>query len=150
MIIEFYPGKKNYFSHTRAPSPPPAAPPPVSDTIALPSNQLQPRDIKDSVAKQVSLQEWGRRDGIIRMLAQKCSFGVGQVVYPRNKEGLELYGTCKILGVCQTYHDFVDRDWPADDVPLIVHAESMVRKNGPNYVRFNCTPAYLSEKNLHQ
>ena len=146
LIIEFYPGKKSIFPSIKAPP----VPPPTSSVIALPSNQSDPRDIKDSVAKKVTFAEWERRNAIIKRIAKECSFVVGQVLYPRNKEGLDLYGTCKVLGVCKTYHDFSEMEWPNDDVPLIIHAESMTRKTGNGYVRFNCTPAYLSEKNIHQ
>lgn len=140
LIIEYFPGKKTIFS-----KPPAPAPIPPTNIGVIPDR----RNIADSLVKKIPLIEWERRNEIIKKLSKDCSFIVGQILYPRNKEGLDLYGTCKVLGVCKTYHDFGDMEWPSDDIPLIIHAESMTRKNATGFVRFNCTPAYLTDKNTH-
>jgi hypothetical protein len=51
----------------------------------------------------------------------KCTFRVGDTVFPTDPKDLEEYGGCIVTGVCRHYHDYGTVDW--NEPPLILSVQ---------------------------
>ena len=80
-----------------------------------------------------------RRDRIVREAFEKCKWKVGDFVMPYNETARREWGTkCRVVGIAKNLIDYGEKDWPADDTPLII----LAKIEGTNK-SFFCTPAYL-------
>ena len=95
-----------------------------------PSKQYQPyRSVPTGKTKYLDINEWKRRDGIIKGLAGRCPLHVGDRVRPMNDKEFEEKGWFRVTGICRTWDEFCGStkdetqvEWPANDQPMIVHA----------------------------
>ena len=140
MIIQFFPNpnnKKSFYSkHVQ---------PVVDNVLALPvPNQYtySQNEIVNAGKKNISVQEFCRRDRIVKAEHQACPYFTGDTVYPHSKELYERFGQCKVIGICKTYADFGDVEWPKNDLAFIVQVQPL--KSGQQ--RINATVGYFSIK----
>ena len=62
-----------------------------------------------------------RRDKLIKELAKKCGFFIGQIVVPASDQDDPLYGDCTVMGIAKTYTEYgKDVEWPKNDNPMIL------------------------------
>ena len=102
MIIEFYPSVKVKHKAT--------------------TNYPTAHEVAQSIAKNITISEFQRRDAIIRAAYLACPYSKFDLVWPHNIEQFEKYGQCRIVGVCEKYADINDNTWPKNDFPYIVLA----------------------------
>jgi len=97
-------------------------------------------------ARNISPEEYVRRDKVVKELATACPFQTGDTAYPHDKKGYEEYGVCVVIGICRSYKDFnVDEEWPKNDNPYILSFAPM--NDRKNIVM--CTSNYLTKRNTH-
>lgn len=78
--------------------------------------------------KNISVEEFKRRDVIVRDMANKCAYMRGDTVYPYSLKEYEDKGKCFVKGLYRTYAEMEnDSEWPANDMPFIVTAHPMMR-----------------------
>ena len=112
-----------------------------------------PHDAVLSVAERnraahlnITLEEYKRRDILVRKSALETMFQTGDTAYPIRREDYEKYGACMINFVGRKYLDLGPLDaWPKHDNPMIITFTPLKDKNK----RINCTPNYLSKTNIH-
>ncbi len=98
------------------PSPPP--PSPVSSPISS-SYSLSAREQVHATKLKITLDEYRRRDNMVREAAKNCPFKAGDVLAPRMEESHRRYGMCRILHVVDSYYEYSsDSAW--DNVVRIV------------------------------
>jgi hypothetical protein len=133
MIIETYPS-------LRTPAPVPVTT--QKKGIRYPSASDRSRAMQFNV----SPEEFVRRDDIVRQMFLDCKFSVNDVCEPVTSTSKEMYGKCIIKKIFRSYHDFPTAqamDWPSDDRPLIVTAETEKKPDGTELIL--CTPKYLQK-----
>lgn len=85
------------------------------------------RDRARAATYGITIEEFMRRDAIVRDLFLKCNWKPGDVLWPYNEENRRRYGRCTLRGVYKSYHDFHVEEakrWPKDDIPLICTVET--------------------------
>src|SRR5687768_632125 len=94
----------------------------------LPPN-LEKRDILRATKMKISLDEYARRDKMVRDAFKACPFSVNEVVIPRTEENNRLYGECRIIGITHNYFEYggLDDEW--DDIPRILTFECINPRN---------------------
>lgn len=90
--------------------------------------------------KNISVEEYKRRDAIVKAEAQKVAYMKGDLVYPYRKKLYADKGMVKVLGIYRSYSDFETSDWPKDDHAFIITGQWV---DNPNESLF-CTGGYLS------
>ena len=104
MIIEFYPN--------------PNKPKPFALVPATtgPSGYLE----HQATQRGISVDEFLRRDNLVREAAQHINYYVGATVYPHTKKEYDSKGKCRILSIARTYKDLgKDYEWE-DKKPLFI------------------------------
>lgn len=88
------------------------------------------------------VDEFKRRDSIIKDLVKTCPYRVGDVVQPASKHGSDKYGTNNTVTRMVTAYSQMGgtEEWPENNNPLIVEARD---EDG---VLFWCTTNYLKVK----
>lgn len=86
--------------------------------------------IAQAAMKKITPEEWQRRDNIIRVEANSVTYTKNASVYPHTWANFVKYGQCKIIGITDTYKDFTELEWPANDVPYVIVARSFVKDMG--------------------
>lgn len=86
-------------------------------------------------------KEAARRDALIKDLANKLEYKVGDICMPYTKAHQDEYGECRIEKICDSYAKFGKSEWPESDMPMITHAFSI--KNNSHFI---CTPHFLVPK----
>jgi hypothetical protein len=95
-------------------------------------------------ARNISVEEYVRRDKIVQKLATECPYQTGDTAYPSFKKDYMLYGAVLIVGVTRSYKDFShDHDWPKNDNPMIVTFAPLNDRKQHIF----CTTNYLVKKN---
>lgn len=103
---------------------------------------------EEAQAKEIgiSVQEFIRRDALIKQLATEFPMQAGDSAFPVNRKDYELYGPCLIFGVCRSYKEFGFKSkWPKNDNPMIVTFHPIKLKGQHIW----CTTNYLTKKNPH-
>lgn len=73
--------------------------------------------------RNITAEEFKRRDAIVRAEYDKAFYRKGDVVYPHTWEEYQKRGKCVIDGLYSSYSQFEDDDvWPKSDLPMIVNA----------------------------
>lgn len=103
-------------------------------------------DYKNAKEAGVSVQEFVRRDSLIKQLATEFPIQTGDTAFPTIKKDYEQYGPCMVFGICRSYKDFGFKSkWPKNDNPMIV-TFAPVKLKGQHIW---CTTNYLTKKNPH-
>ena len=92
-----------------------------------------------------SVEEYTRREEIIKKLASDCGFQHGDTAYPKDAADYEQFGVVMIVGVVRSYKDMENDHIWADDHPMIL---SFRPRNDTTCV-MNCTTGYLTKTNQH-
>lgn len=103
------------------------------------------RDQAAADARGITLQEYLRRDAIVRDLAKQVEVSVYNTGYPKAKREYDSLGEVLVTGICKTYADFSKTDEWKDDNPMIVSFYPLKNKS-KNYF---CTATYLVKENPH-
>jgi hypothetical protein len=130
MIIEFYPNPNK-----PAPS--------VYVVPALGPTAGYGKHYDEYYAKKrgVTVEEFIRRDNIVRDKAKEITYHINASRYPFKWEEYEKKGKCRILRIDKTYAEY-DHDWPEDgDGPLFL-VEAMSEKN--HFQVFRATPGFFT------
>lgn len=127
MIVEHYPSKKK-------------------KVVAYTNFNHQPTDFETTEAKKkgVTLEEYKRRNDIVRKMWNDCPYRPGAKLWPSNPDKAAIYGEVNVTMICYSYSQMDNDKWPENDNPLIVHATANM--NGHKY-NFFCTTNFLQEKN---
>jgi hypothetical protein len=75
--------------------------------------------------KGLTLEEFRRRDAIVREEARLVTYFKGDVMYPFSHKEYVEKGKCRIQGIYRTYGEMESDEWPAHDKPYIVTAHRM-------------------------
>lgn len=88
----------------------------------------------------ISIEEWKRRDVVVRDLYTKCKFKWGDSFYPPTLQEYNEHGKCIIKNIVPHYMAMDKDEWPDNDFPSIITAHPMAPEHR-NYV-FICTINY--------
>lgn len=125
MIIEFYPNPNKKIYH----------PPVVSSS---PTGYMEMQANKMGV----SVTEYIRRDDIVRKEANRCTYQVGDEVYPFTIKAYEEKGKCRIISIARRYADLgKDYVWEEGKPIFIVGAKA--EKN--DFATFLATPGFFQK-----
>lgn len=116
--------------------------------VKVPSTPLSiytPMEIAQAQLKKISPEEWRKRNAIIVEEAHNFFAKVGDTVYPSEKTDYEKFGAFIVIGICHSYKDFGDTEWPKSDNPLIVQ----IRQIDGKKTVLNATPSWLIKRNVH-
>ena len=72
--------------------------------------------------KNLTVEEYRRRDEIVRTEYAKCRYFTGSVVWPYTLNLCNKKGQYRIQGIYKAYHEYDTSEWPKDDSPFIVTA----------------------------
>ena len=126
MIIEFYP---NPNAKKKVPYSPPAVvigSPPTTPSSYTTGVGIHPNLYEFWARKKnLTVEEFVRRDKIVREMYKKVTYKKGDTVYPYIKSEYEKRGRCYIKGVYKTYAE-MEGEWPGNDIPFIVTAHPML------------------------
>ena len=124
MITESYFAKKPANNHI----PPPllvtrTSNPPASSPNTGNSYGLTIKEIAQAARLKISLEEYHKRDKVVKEAFKNCPFREGEVLEPRTEVNMKEYGPCRIVGVAKDYFEYggVDSDW--DNIPRILTFE---------------------------
>lgn len=132
MIIEFYPNPNK---------PAPVVSPHV---VPLGPSAGYGKHYDEYYAKKrgCTVEEFIRRDNIIRAKAKEIKYFLNASRYPFKWEEYEKKGKCRILRIDKNYAEY-DQDWPENgDGPLYL-VEAMSEKN--KFQVFRATPGFFVE-----
>lgn len=88
----------------------------------------------------ITVEEWKRRDNVVRQMYQRFMYAIGEKFYPPTVKEYEDYGECIVQAVVDNYSNMDREDWPKNDNPLIVLA-STTNANATDK-QFYCTTNY--------
>ncbi len=124
MLIEFYPNptkkKDNWWKKELTPNLPSTTVVPSGVTGSYSEYQQQ-----QAKAKGIEVAEWARRDSIVIEQAAHAEYNKGDIVYPAMLSKFAEYGACRVIGICSSYADMHDRDWPENDLPMVTLASPL-------------------------
>lgn len=93
-----------------------------------------------STQRGISVEEFIRRDGLVRTEALKANYNVGESLFPHSKKEFDRLGKCQILAIHRRYVDLgKDYKWE-DDLPLFVVS---ARAAKTNYSTFLATAGFF-------
>lgn len=73
--------------------------------------------------KNITVEEYKRRDDIVRTEYAKCRYFVGGLVWPYSHALCEKMGQYRIRGIYKAYHEFETNEWDKSDNAYCVTAE---------------------------
>ena len=104
------------------------------------------QETAQAAMRGIEVEEYVRRDNIVKALAAECPFRGGDTAYPCQAKGYAKYGAVMVVGVCETYKDFAnDATWPKDDNPMIITFMPLNDRT----THIFCTSNYLQKTNTH-
>jgi hypothetical protein len=103
------------------------------------------RDVALAKARGISVEEFVRRDNIVKELAKAVEVELYGHGFPKNKKEYDSVGEVIVTGICKTYADFSRSEEWKDDNPMIVSFYPVKNKNKSYF----CTANYLTKENLH-
>jgi hypothetical protein len=87
------------------------------------------RDVPKNKTKYLDIEEYRRRDKIIKDHYNRCIVKVGDRVRPMDDKTFKDNGWYKVMGIDKNWDDYCGNEvdetqvkWPSNDVPMIVHA----------------------------
>jgi hypothetical protein len=105
----------------------PSWPPFKSSQQTYPAMPL--RDVPKNKTKYLDIEEFRRRDGIIKNHYTRCLLKVGDRVRPMDDKTFKEHGWYKVMGIDKDWDAYCGNEvdetavkWPQNDVPMIVHA----------------------------
>lgn len=105
-----------------------------------------PFELHQASQRNITVEEYRRRDRIVKDEAGKANILVGERCYPVTKKDYEKYGALVVLGVCRLYSDFaIDDEWPKNDNPFIYTLAPMEDRTKS----FFCTRNWVTKNNNH-
>lgn len=93
-------------------------------------SNFSPYELHQATRKNITPLEWVRRQKIVREAAASAPYKAGDLVYPFTKSKFEEHGQCRVIGICGSYADFGDNEWPTSDFPFIVLARPLSGDQG--------------------
>jgi hypothetical protein len=104
-------------------------------------------DSYHATKRGVSLQEFKRRDAIVRELAAECKVKVGDTCFPIKAADYELYGAFIVSSLATSYMDMgANETWPdKGDNPLILSIRPLKTRGSVMF----CTTNWVVAKNPH-
>lgn len=72
--------------------------------------------------KGITVEEFQRRDAIVRAEYAACKYKKNDIVYPFSKSQLEKKGMIKVVGIYKSYDEYEDTTWNSADNAYIVTA----------------------------
>jgi hypothetical protein len=103
------------------------------------------RDVALATARGISVEEFRRRDQVVKALAATVEVQLYGHGFPRNKAEYNKIGEVVVTGITRSYADFARNEEWKDDNPMIVSFYALKDKS-KNYF---CTASYLVKENLH-
>lgn len=104
------------------------------------------RDVALAKSRGISVQEFVRRDAIVKECAKTVEVDLYGHAFPKSKKEYDALGEVIVTGICQTYADFSrNEEWPKNDNPMIVSFYAVKDRSKS----FFCTANYLTKENLH-
>lgn len=100
---------------------------------------FSPFQLHQASLKGITPLEWCRRDKLIKDAAATATYSKGSLVYPYSKEKYAEHGQCRVIGICGSYADFADDEWPKSDFPFIV----LVQPLKPGQGTINATVGFF-------
>lgn len=114
--------------------------------VYTPTKWHSARDVALARARGISVEEFTRRDEIVKELAKTVEVSLYGHGFPKAKKEFDTLGEVVVTGICRTYADFSKAEgWPDNDNPMIVSFYALKDKS-KNYF---CTANYLVKENLH-
>ncbi|MDE3022289.1 MAG: hypothetical protein KGI54_10550 [Pseudomonadota bacterium] len=105
-----------------------------------------PSDIWESNKRKITLEEYRRRDTIVRKYASECKLKVGDTCYPVELSDYVEHGAMLITSIVQHYKDFgFSEEWPDNDNPFLISLKSLTNKGAVMF----CTTNWVVAKNPH-
>lgn len=93
----------------------------------------------------INVNEWYRRDAIIRELYKNCPYAIGDVCIPVDPKGIVKYGEVKVQEIMKSYMEVQKGDeWPKNDNPFVVTAVPLNKETHGTSI-FLCTTNYLQK-----
>lgn len=145
MIIEHYPALKPKKKWTYEPPAKTGAGLPATidtkkivDAIITEPNEFY---VKQAAKQKCTVEEWLRRDNIVRDMYKKCTYKPGDKMWPNTLAKCAQYGEVVVDNICYTYAQMEEDSWPknGEDNPLIVLAHTQDERN----YCFFCTVNFL-------
>lgn len=131
MIEKFYPSKRRTAPVLYMPQKPTTYAPKYS-----------PDEIKQSLLRKITPEEYVRREQLINKLASECAVMTGDTAFPSVKNGYDEYGGVMVIGVARSYKDLgPDHVWKNDN-PMIVTFTPINNRSKHVF----CTANYLVKK----
>lgn len=96
--------------------------------------------------RKITVEEYVRRDKIIRNEWNACPFKIGDTVYPKSQKDYIDYGPVEITAMLQSYKDTsIEDEWPKNDNPFILTIKPL---KGDQSLVF-CTANWVVKTNPH-
>ena len=90
--------------------------------------------------RKISVEEYRRRDDVIRELTNSIKLQIGDTAYPHDEKGLAKYGQCIVVGISRSYKEFLPtEEWRKGDNPYVMSFKPSSEKNSI----IMCTANYL-------
>ena len=88
------------------------------------------RDTALAKARGISVEEFKRRDDIVKEAAKTVEVDLYGHGFPRNKKEYDSVGEVVVTGICKTYADFSRTEkWSDNDNPMIVSFYALNNKS---------------------
>ena len=146
MIVETFPTKKPtavlpYYQQQTWPKGGNGQPPFIPTHTKMYGQWIE----RKAESRGITVDEYIRRDKLIREQVDACPLGINQIAYPIRKSEYEKYGALKIRHFILKLDDLPPTEkWPTSDRPMIISCE-MVSTGEV----VTCTTNYLTSTNLH-
>ena len=132
MITQFYPNpnKKKFW---------PVTPIKTSTVTGARSSELIFEEFQ-AKRRGIDLDEYRRRDALIRNAVKDIKYKVGDLVFPYTVEEYEKKGKCRILHIATNY-SMLEKDykWIEGQMPFLVQAQASTTE----YSTFLATPGFF-------
>jgi len=71
----------------------------------------------------ITLAEYNRRVGIVKVASEDCPWKVGDLAYPYDKPSYEEHGSLRVIGIVSHYDNYGDVEWNEHPYILAVRPE---------------------------
>lgn len=105
--------------------PPTTLPPPTPPRLVMGMSNSTLSNAARASNCGLTLDEYERRDRVVRAASNECSFQVGDTVFSPYPNIHDTHGGFLIIGVARTYEDLKNSKWPEDNRPRILTLRSL-------------------------
>jgi len=116
--------------------------PPLHGFVA--GKWYSPQEHQQALMRGIKVEEYRRRDDIIREQSNKVKLQTGDTAYPTEQKGFNKYGAVIIVGISRSYKEFpVNDEWRENDMPFVVSFRPLTGKDKGSHIL--CTYNYLGK-----